>query len=65
MKTTTARAIKGRAKKITRVIVHRIMAATIAPPIKMASKLNMLPSFSPIAFWKASASLLKFSESSN
>ena len=50
MKATTPKIIKGRTRKITTDIVHLIITAMIAPPTKIDKRLNMLPSFYPIAF---------------
>ena len=57
--------IIGRIAKITRAIVQRTVIAIAAPQINIAARLNILPIFYPVAFWKARASTLKFEDSSN
>jgi hypothetical protein len=51
MNIITAIAMTGIAAITTNAIVHRTLSDIAAPQINIASKLNMLPIFSPVAFW--------------
>jgi hypothetical protein len=48
---------------MTKAIVHLIAKVIAAPHTDIANRLNMLPIFSPVAFWYAKASALKLDES--
>jgi hypothetical protein len=53
-----ANPITGKLANITKPIVHRKLIDIAAPHTNIASKLNILPIFYPVAFWYARASLL-------
>ena len=51
MKTMQPAPMIGRVARITNAMVQRRLMAMAAPQTNIAKRLNILPIFSPVAFW--------------